>query len=198
MSIVSAFNNIAVEQGGPADTSGTIIGAIDALNDALAGSDQERASSIEEAVTLLGGNIGGSAAQDIRIGYTIDTDSNQSIAVIEGDTYCVQGTIATEEGNISTFVPDESVQGYIDKAEIGSVIFFDKDSFENMLKGFEPALKRTSATYYYGVPPVSWLSPYVGNLIVVPNASDGDVSQGCPVIDQPIFIFVEVITTQDM
>ena len=59
MSIVSAFNNIAVEQGGTADTSGTIIGAIDALNDALAGSDQERASSIEEAVTLLGGNIGG-------------------------------------------------------------------------------------------------------------------------------------------
>lgn len=59
MTIAQAFNKIAVDNGGTASKSGTIAGAIDALNDALAGSDQEAASTIEEAVTLLGSHIGG-------------------------------------------------------------------------------------------------------------------------------------------
>lgn len=58
MTIASAFNDIAVAQGGTAK-SGTISGAIDALNDALAGSDQQAASTIEGAVRLLGEHIGG-------------------------------------------------------------------------------------------------------------------------------------------
>ena len=59
MTIASAFNDIAVAQGGTASKSGTIAGAIDALNDALAGSDQSAAQSIEQAVRLLGEHIGG-------------------------------------------------------------------------------------------------------------------------------------------
>lgn len=59
MTIASAFNSIAVAQGGTANTSGTISGAIDALNDALAGSDQQGAQTIEQAVLLLGEHIGG-------------------------------------------------------------------------------------------------------------------------------------------
>ena len=59
MTIASAFNEIAVAQGGTASKSGTIAGAIDALNDALAGSDQPAAQTIEQAVTLLGQHIGG-------------------------------------------------------------------------------------------------------------------------------------------
>ena len=58
MTIAQAFNEIAVAQGGTASKSGTIAGAIDALNDALAGSDQQAASTIEDAVRLLGEHIG--------------------------------------------------------------------------------------------------------------------------------------------
>lgn len=59
MSIASAFNEIAVAQGGAASKTGSIAGAIDALNDALAGSDQQGAETIEDAVRLLGNHIGG-------------------------------------------------------------------------------------------------------------------------------------------
>lgn len=59
MTIASAFNDIAVAQGGTAAKSGAITAAIDALNDALAGSDQQSAQTIEDAVRLLGQNIGG-------------------------------------------------------------------------------------------------------------------------------------------
>ena len=59
MTIASAFNEIAVAQGGTAAKSGAITAAIDALNDALAGSDQPQAKTIEGAVRLLGEHIGG-------------------------------------------------------------------------------------------------------------------------------------------
>lgn len=59
MTIAQAFNEIAVAQGGTASKSGSITDAIDALNDALAGSDQAPAQTIEQAVRLLGKNIGG-------------------------------------------------------------------------------------------------------------------------------------------
>ena len=62
MTIAQAFNEIAVANGGTASTSGTIAGAIDALNDALAGADQESAQTIEDAVRLLGQHIGSGAA----------------------------------------------------------------------------------------------------------------------------------------
>lgn len=59
MTIASAFNEIAVAQGGTASSSGTIAGAIDALTDALAGSDVQSPDTIEGAVRLLGEHIGG-------------------------------------------------------------------------------------------------------------------------------------------
>lgn len=58
MTIAQAFNEIAVAQGGTAAKSGNIASAIDALNDALAGSDQKAATTIEGAVRLLGEHIG--------------------------------------------------------------------------------------------------------------------------------------------
>ena len=61
MSIHDAFNDIAEAQGGTASTDGTIIGAIDALTDALAGEDAERAKSIEGAIRMMGQYIGGSS-----------------------------------------------------------------------------------------------------------------------------------------
>lgn len=59
MTIASAINEIAVAQGGAASKGGSISAAIDALNDALAGSDQAPARDIEGAIKLLGEHIGG-------------------------------------------------------------------------------------------------------------------------------------------
>lgn len=59
MTIAGEFNKITEAQGGTPSTSGTIVGAIDALNDTLAGSDQPAALTIEGAVRLLGQHIGG-------------------------------------------------------------------------------------------------------------------------------------------
>ncbi len=75
MTIASAFNDIAVAQGGTAAKSGTITAAIDALNDALAGSDQPTAKTIEQAVRLLGEHIGGGGgdSQYPIINYDIET-----------------------------------------------------------------------------------------------------------------------------
>lgn len=59
MTIASAFNEIAVAQGGTASKSGTITSALDALTDALAGSDQPAPQTIEQGVRMLGEHIGG-------------------------------------------------------------------------------------------------------------------------------------------
>lgn len=59
MTIAKAINDIAAAQGGTPARPATIAGAIDALNDALAGSDQKAARTIEDAVMLLGEHIGG-------------------------------------------------------------------------------------------------------------------------------------------
>lgn len=59
MTIADAFNEITIAQGGTPNYSGTIASAIDALNDALAGSDQPAETTIEGAVRLLGQHIGG-------------------------------------------------------------------------------------------------------------------------------------------
>lgn len=86
MTIASAFNEIAVAQGGTANTSGTIAGAIDALNDALAGSDQAAASTIEGAVRLLGSHIsaggggGGGEAQTATL-LVLEYDSSTQEAM---------------------------------------------------------------------------------------------------------------------
>lgn len=62
MTIAQAFNEITLAQGGTPNAGGTIAGAIDALNDTLAGSDQQPAQTIEGAIRLLGAHIGGGVA----------------------------------------------------------------------------------------------------------------------------------------
>lgn len=81
MTIANAFNEIAVAQGGTASTSGTIAGAIDALNDALAGSDQDAAATIEDAVRLLGQHIssGGGGATKHSITCKVDGEAVASM-----------------------------------------------------------------------------------------------------------------------
>lgn len=86
MTIADAFNKISVDNGGTASKSGTIAGAIDALNDALAGSDQEAAATIEEAVALLGSHIssGGGGATKHSITY-LDASTLEPISACLSD-----------------------------------------------------------------------------------------------------------------
>lgn len=68
MTIASAFNEITAAQGGTPDNSGTICGALDALNDALAGSNQPAPQTIEQGVRMLGEHIGGGGGSFGRMG----------------------------------------------------------------------------------------------------------------------------------
>lgn len=101
MTIASAFNEIAVAQGGTADNSGTIAGAVDALTDALAGSDQPAPQTIEQGVRMLGEHIGGGGNLAIATGTftpssagaveTFTTDYNGSGYPVFGAIYVVGG-----------------------------------------------------------------------------------------------------------
>ena len=74
MTIAQKLNDIAKEQGGTPSADGTIASAIDALNDALAGSDQPAAQTIEAAVALLGQHIGGGGGVANSVSLGIDDD----------------------------------------------------------------------------------------------------------------------------
>lgn len=97
MTIASAFNEIAVAQGGTASKSGSITAAIDALNDALAGSDQPAVQTIEEAVRLLGQNIGGGGGSStVRVWFVNrddPTDTLDSLTVKGGDGNAIETKI---------------------------------------------------------------------------------------------------------
>lgn len=84
MTIASAFNEITVAQGGTASTSGSIAGAIDKLNDVLAGSDQEAASTIEQAVRLLGQHIGGGSSVTVE---ALTATENKTYTAPSGKAY---------------------------------------------------------------------------------------------------------------
>ena len=118
MTIANAFNEIAVTQGGTASTSGTIAGAIDALNDALAGSDQDAASTIEDAVRLLGQHIssggGGGGSQE----YTITCYASDYETVISSKLY----PAVWNSGSMS-YDADTS-GGALSKASAGAVIMW--------------------------------------------------------------------------
>ena len=78
MTIASAFNDIVTAQGGTPSTDGTITGALDALNDTLSGSDQQRAQTIEDAVRMLGNYIGGGSAS-VKFAVTCGGDNVQYV-----------------------------------------------------------------------------------------------------------------------
>ena len=122
MTIESAFNEIAVAQGGTASTSGTIAGAIDALNDALAGSDQQAAVTIEDAIKLLGEHIngGGGGGGQVDIGTPVAIlYADPNIAV--DDTYYPEGgseatlkkIMMGENLIIQPVDPANSISGYV-------------------------------------------------------------------------------------
>lgn len=119
MTIAQAFNDIAVAQGGTASKSGTIAGAIDALNDALAGSDQQSAQTIEDAVRLLGQNIGGGSSVTVE---ALTATENKTYTAPSGKAYSPVtvnvsgggGSIGNLNGVVA-FVMEPQIGNYYDE-----------------------------------------------------------------------------------
>lgn len=84
MTIAQAFNEITVAQGGTPNGGGTITGAIDALNDTLAGSDQAQGRTIEDAVRLLGQHIGVGSSVTVE---ALTATENKTYTAPEGKAY---------------------------------------------------------------------------------------------------------------
>ena len=100
MTIASAFNDIAVAQGGTANKSGTIAGAIDALSDALAGSDVKSPQTIEGAVRMMGEHIssgGGIVLADWYCAFRNSTGDTLYYSAYYGDTYLLDGVYPEDE-----------------------------------------------------------------------------------------------------
>lgn len=81
MTIASAINEIAIAQGGKAGQG--ISGAIDALNDALAGKDEKGASSISEAIALLGQNISGGGGGGTHKVYLVQQSQGSMLSSLD-------------------------------------------------------------------------------------------------------------------
>ena len=153
MTIAQAFNEITVAQGGTPNNGGTITGAIDALNDTLAGSDQEQGRTIEDAVRLLGQHIGGGGSSVTVEALTVT--ENDTYTAPEGKAYSPvtvnvamptatiyfvenydgayrqpQGTISVNGTPISSTTTSEcdgeTVYGYI--APLGSLVEYERPS----------------------------------------------------------------------
>jgi hypothetical protein len=108
MTIAQAFNEITVAHGGTPNNGGTITGAIDALNDALAGSDQAQGRTIEDAVRLLGQHIGGSSITVEPLSVT----ENGTYTAPEGKAY---SSVTVEvEGMAYDTIIDISNEAFID------------------------------------------------------------------------------------
>ena len=120
MTIAKAFNEIAVAQGGTADTTGTIAGAIDAVNDALAGSDLPKKPRIEDGIRVLGQYIGGGGSFDYsKSVYIIAADSCDAMIAADADLSKMMFTSSLSQGNSISVLADmyfiynvESHEGY--------------------------------------------------------------------------------------
>ena len=107
MTIAKAFNEIAVAQGGTADTSGTIAGAIDAVNDALAGSDLPKEPRIEDGIRVLGQHIGGGGSFDYsKTVYIFAADSCDAMIAADADLSKVMFSTQLAQGSGMSAIAD--------------------------------------------------------------------------------------------
>ena len=185
MSIASAFNEITVAHGGSPSNSGAITDAIDALNDALAGSDQQGARDIEGAIRLLGAHIGGGSSVTVE---ALTATENKTYTAPEGKAYSpvtvnVSGggteyniyCYSTEDYETFTPISDTIIKAVFDDAEgywveSGSIV--NKAAAGEMLtihKGDDDT-KAIEAVFAY--PPSSTAAEYptAASLITMPQA----------------------------
>lgn len=151
MTIASAFNEIVIAQGGDPDNSGTICGALDALNDTLAGEDNPAPRTIEQGVRMLGEHIGGGGGSFGRMGTVSavsggasfdcvlairasKTGSNIAMGAADGSMSVAMGAYvvgATENGTIQSATYKVSDSGTPQECEI-----FSDSSFGATVFGF--------------------------------------------------------------
>ena len=140
MTIAKAFNEIAVAQGGTADTSGTIAGAIDAVNDALAGSDLPKKPRIEDGIRVLGQYIGGGGLDGAGLIYISIVDAVLTFHILSGDKAIVQVTAYADE-------PYSVLAGLKIAVETASIGDFSVEYSEN---GTTSTLTPSGTTEIYG------------------------------------------------
>lgn len=128
-SISQAFNEITTAQGGTPDVSGSITGAIDALNDTLAGSDQPRAAGIAEAVTLLGEHIGGGGGTFSGTNYCYNKFGSPvtvwAYASPQADGFVTSSAV---ENGLATPIAVGAYVGVIDVGNGAAVAYYDDDT----------------------------------------------------------------------
>lgn len=125
MTIAQAFNEITLAQGGTPSKGGTIAGAIDALNDTLAGSDQPSANTIEGAIRLLGSHIGGGVAPS---GTIEITENGEGIDVAQYAYADVN--VSGGSGYFSTAtVKLQAAEGYAGSLELACACITSDDGF---------------------------------------------------------------------
>lgn len=143
MSIASAFNEITVAQGGTASKSGSIAGAIDKLNDVLAGSDQPGAETIEQAIRLLGQHIGGGGATLGELAF-----GSVSIDEVTVDSIFHGFKVAVMQIKIGNSVVTDSSDSAVQIAQIASgvdvVMYLDNLTF---VKAYDVTVDGRTAKY---------------------------------------------------
>lgn len=184
MTIASAFNEIAVAQGGTANTSGTIAGAIDALNDALAGSDQAAASTIEGAVRLLGSHIsaggggGGGEAQTTDVYLWNNGDDYIDAAHISAVYYVTgfdgNGQIIAESLTFEGLSDDGMFGIKVENAPVGALMYLISDSDELEMDsacsiGYSTATTLGRGLRFSGIIPLTPIEGYyaVGDYMLI-------------------------------
>ncbi len=138
MTIASAFNEIAVAQGGTAAKSGAITAAIDALNDALAGSDQPQAKTIEQPARLLGEHIGGGGGSSTAKLYVYAEDYTNVRILLGSDTYTASNMVDTTVSIEGQDVPIKALPVEVAAGEIFKNATPDTSSLMQVIGGTVP------------------------------------------------------------
>lgn len=164
MTIQAAFNEITEELGGTPSTDGTITGAIDALNDTLAGSNQNRGNSIEDAVRLLGENIG---------------NGNKTLPVtIGGDTYVAYIDIVDHaDTELYHITFDDGEPSSTPELKVGEKYYFDALVFDTGKQLDEITITDDAESPNFGAIPFNnsekaFIMPDSANIIIYISSKD--------------------------
>ena len=107
MTIASAFNDIAVAQGGTASKGNTISDALDALTDALAGENIPQGRTIEDNVRILGEHLSGGGGFDYgKQVFIVAADSCDAMFAADADLSKVMFSAVLGQGSGTSVLAD--------------------------------------------------------------------------------------------
>lgn len=143
MTIASAFNDIAVDQGGTASTSGAIDDAARAMAAALGETivveeatvetiDSLTDKTIEDAVILLGKHIGGGGGS-VKVGTVVLDMVNMTLTTLDKSFFYPCKT--EETGGVYAYVGDFDADP-VTQGTPGTPVALDKDSLESEMSEY--------------------------------------------------------------